>query len=311
MLRKREFSLFYFLTFLTFLFLGLLPLLSFIFNNGSMDFSAAATSASESVGVLWTSNIVNVLRLSIEEPVLLLSLLGSLAPAFAALAVLFYLKRDDLWFSFLSRFRLYNNCSPIEAAKTYLAILLLLIPCLLLVYELRVALGVGYERGAAVNLSLVVAILAIAFLDQGALLEEVGWRGFAGPELQKILRNPLYSAVIIGLCWGLWHLPRDITTGVIERLGAFDYLVLFLPSFLLGTISVSIIICYFMNRLGGSIVAAIVIHGVTNDAIGISGSASIVEALTPFHQITKSLPLSVIAIVIVYCSGSQLGSVPR
>ena len=152
-----------------------------------------------------------------------------------------------------------------------------------------------------------VGLKGSQFLDQGAVLEELGWRGFATPELQDAGVAPLKVAVIVGICWGLWHLPRDITTGVIERLGLSSYLALYLPSFVLGTISVSVIASYFMNRLGGSVIPAIVVHGITNDAVGLSGTASIVEALTPYHQITKNLPLALIAVVLVIYSGRSLG----
>ena len=71
--------------------------------------------------------------------------------------------------------------------------------------------------------------------------------------LRIAIRIMLVAALIIGLCWGLWHLPRDITTGVIDRLGFATYLLQFLPSFVLGTVAVSVIAAYFMNRLGGSL----------------------------------------------------------
>lgn len=304
MIKLRHFWVFYLFSFL---FLALLPILALLFNNGSMDFSAAAASATAATGVEWTSSIVNVLRLSAAEPVLLLSLLGSLAPAFAAVAVLLYLRDEQLWAAFRSRFRFFKDCGAEDAAVTYALMFVILVPCLFAAYEIRQALGGNYERDISLNVSLFMGILTIAFLDQGALLEEVGWRGFAGPELQKLLNNPLNAALVIGVCWGLWHLPRDITTGVIERLGLVVYLSQFLPAFLLGTISVSIIACYFMNRLGGSILAAIIVHGLTNDAIGIAGSATITEALTPFHQFTKNLPFALVAVVMVLLSGSQLG----
>ena len=165
----------------------------------------------------------------------------------------------------------------------------------------RVAVG-----GLRVGVALLPAVLAIALFDQGALLEEVGWRGLAQPEMQRH-GSPLSAAMIVGVAWGLWHLPRDITTGVIERLGYVDYALLFLPSFVLGTVAVSVIAAFFMNRLGGSIIPAIIIHGLTNDAVGLSGGASISEALTPYHQITKNLPFAVIAAGIVWFSGRELG----
>ncbi len=36
--------------------------------------------------------------------------------------------------------------------------------------------------------------------------EEIGWRGFMQPELQKIF-NPLITALIVFVFWSLWHLP--------------------------------------------------------------------------------------------------------
>lgn len=272
-----------------------------------MDFSAVAQVASESTGIAWTSNVVDVLRLASAKPVLLLTLLGSLAPTLAAIAMLLYLRNRTLWVSFFSRFKLYSNGTLAGALSVYLSIFALLIPCLIFICEVRIALGAEYGRTVSFDLQLIGPILAIAFLDQGALLEEVGWRGFAAPELQRLFNNPLSAALLIGVCWGIWHLPRDIATGVIDRLGLASYLTQYLPAFLLGTISVSIIAGYFMNRLGGSVVAAIVVHGITNDAIGISGSASIVDALTPFHQMTKNLPFAAVAAGIVFVAGRALG----
>lgn len=47
-----------------------------------------------------------------------------------------------------------------------------------------------------------------------ALGEEYGWRGFLLPRLLKRF-NLLYSSIILGLIWGLWHFPAYlIGTGV-------------------------------------------------------------------------------------------------
>ena len=115
------------------------------------------------------------------------------------------------------------------------------------------------------------------------------------------------AAVLVGAAWGLWHVPRDVAYGVIERLGMLQYLLLFLPSFLAGTITISIIAAYFVNRCGGSIIPAIMVHGLTNDAVGLSGVASMEIALSPYHQATKALPFAFIAFGIVFISGRRLG----
>ena len=66
-----------------------------------------------------------------------------------------------------------------------------------------------------------------------------------------------------------------------------------------------------MNRCGGILLPAVMVHGLTNDAMGLSGAAEIGQALTPFHQITQALPLALFAIVIVGFSGRQLGLRPE
>jgi membrane protease YdiL (CAAX protease family) len=304
MIRIRHFLAFYLLTFLL---LGLIPGLSLIFNDGSMDFSEAAEKATLSTGIVWTSNILSVIRLSTVEPILLLTLLGSMAPALAAFSMLVFHRNRGLWKRFFRRLLPYQSCGIREASLLYLGIFALLIPSLLFAFWFRTNLGADYESSFRVSSAMITSILVISFLDQGALLEELGWRGYAQTELQQIAASPLQAAIIVGIAWGLWHLPRDITTGVIERLGYEEYLLKFLPSFLLGTVSVSVIAIYFSNRLGGSVIPAIVVHGITNDSIGISGIASISEALTPFHQITKNLPFALIAMGLVMFSGRELG----
>ncbi len=106
----------------------------------------------------------------------------------------------------------------------------------------------------ATGLVILPALLTSALLEQGVLLEEGGWRGFAGPQLESRY-SPALAALIVGMAWGLWHLPRDVTTGVVERLGAVAYQLAYLPSFLLGTIAVSMIAGWGMVRSGGQPVA--------------------------------------------------------
>jgi len=79
-----------------------------------------------------------------------------------------------------------------------------------------------------------------------------------------------------------------------------------LPAFTLGTVTISIIAAFFMNRVGGSLIPAILAHGLANDAIGIAGQATIEQALTAGHQITKALPFLAFAILLVIWRGSRL-----
>jgi uncharacterized protein len=53
----------------------------------------------------------------------------------------------------------------------------------------------------------------ILFGILAGFLEEIGWTGYAYPTLRKKFSTPV-SALILGLLWGIWHLP------VIDFLGA-------------------------------------------------------------------------------------------
>ncbi|MDG1904470.1 MAG: CPBP family intramembrane metalloprotease [Arenicella sp.] len=297
-----RFSIFYALTFLL---LIVIPVVHSLIADGPMDFDAAGARASATTGLAWTSNLWVVFRLCLAEPVLALVVFGSAVPSIAGLLVC--IGRNGRVRELFSRFRV--RIPWRVALKEYGLIFLVMVVGLSCTYALRSALsGPEYERPAEfLRPGLVLALLAAAFLDQGAVLEELGWRGYALSELQEGLMNPLAAAVVIGVAWGLWHVPRDVTWGVVERLGLLQYLLLYLPSFLAGTITVSIIITYFVNRCGGSILPAIMIHGLNNDAVGFAGFAPLEIILSPMHQITSALPFAVIAFVIVIKNGRQLG----
>lgn len=304
---KKSWSRFWQYYLLTFLLLGLVPILSGVFGDGSMDFDAMGARASAETGVPWTSSIITVVRLALVEPGLWLYVLGSSIPALAALVVLTISFNKAAWSEFLHRFHPLGkgDVDTRDILVVYLGLVVALVVLLLIVFEIRDVLSPDrYTRTAGLfGLSLIPALLASAFLDQGAILEEAGWRGFASPLLQDILDNPLYAAVIVGVAWGFWHIPRDVVTGVIERQGMVHYILLYLPSFTLGTVSVSVIAVWAMDRVGGSLWPAIVVHGISNDAMGFSGKVSIVEALTPYSQITRALPTALLAFMLIALFG--------
>lgn len=302
-IERKRVALFYTLTFLL---LALIPLVHGITVGGPMDFSAAGARASAATGLAWTSNLLVMLRLCVAEPLLWLIVFGSAVPSLAALLV-----AASRWQQVRVLLgRLKPRVSWRRALREYGLIVLVMLAGLIAVYGLRSVLpGHHYERAPGLlGPGLIGALLAAACLDQGAVLEELGWRGYALPELQASRMSPLTAAIVVGVGWGLWHVPRDVTGGVIERLGILHYLALYLPSFLTGTITVSVIAAYFVNRSFGSVLPAIVVHGLSNDAVGLSGIASIELALTPYHQATKALPFAVIAIVIIGFAGRRLGA---
>jgi membrane protease YdiL (CAAX protease family) len=293
---------------LTFLLLALVPILSAVFGL-SMDFDQVASRASEQSGIPWTSNLIDVIRLALIEPGLWLLIFGAAVPTLAAVLVLLGMRDRAGFITLLKRFNpLGLRRTPIgRAIGGYLLLIAGMLICLAITNWIRDVMGYGYERGdLRISPAVLLAILFSALLDQGAILEEVGWRGYATATLQNIGNNPLAVAIVVGIAWSAWHIPRDVVTGLIESLGPVDYLLLYLPAFTLGTVTVSIIASFFMNRLGGTVIAAILVHGLANDAYGVSGQATIDQALTPGHQITKALPFLTFAILLIIWRGSGL-----
>lgn len=53
-------------------------------------------------------------------------------------------------------------------------------------------------------------------------LEEPGWRGFALPRLQERF-TPFRATLVVGVVWGLWHLPLGVPNTIVPFFLAFFY----------------------------------------------------------------------------------------
>lgn len=105
-----------------------------------------------------------------------------------------------------------------------------------------------------------LGLLLIAFFDnlvRGPLGEQLGWRGYALNEFQKQY-SPLKAALIVGVFWGFWHTPIWFASGY-TGVNLIKYIVLFM----IGIISLSIIITLFYN-LNKNLLIPIVIHQLFN-----------------------------------------------
>jgi membrane protease YdiL (CAAX protease family) len=97
-------------------------------------------------------------------------------------------------------------------------------------------------------LSIIIFILVVG--------EELGWRGYAQPELEKHF-SPLLAAVTVGVLWGLWHLPNFF-------IPSLPHYVTPLPAFLIWTTALSVIAAWLLKHTQGSVLIATLLHGATN-----------------------------------------------
>jgi membrane protease YdiL (CAAX protease family) len=92
--------------------------------------------------------------------------------------------------------------------------------------------------------------------------EEIGWRGFALPTLQQRY-SPLVASLIVGVIWGLWHLPLAwATIGHQQSENPSRYMIRFIVTIL----PLSCLATWLFNRSGESIAVASLFHIAINMA---------------------------------------------
>ncbi len=113
-----------------------------------------------------------------------------------------------------------------------------------------------WEQPALEILPLYSLTFCMTLLIQGGN-EEIGWRGFMQPELQKRF-NPLVAALIVSVFWSLWHLPLFLN-------GVYDAdVVMGMVSGGIYRIPLAIFLAWFYNRSGGNLFLTMFLHASFN-----------------------------------------------
>ncbi len=132
-------------------------------------------------------------------------------------------------------------------------------------------LGIGAVEGENIfELFLTLVILAPVnafvgsiLLDIGPLGEELGWRGFLLPRLLEKYGD-LKASVILGVIWGFWHLPLFLFS---EWRGDVS-VVLAIMLYPVSTIAIAYAMTRFHRASQGSVLIAILYHGIVNYTAG-------------------------------------------
>ncbi len=104
-------------------------------------------------------------------------------------------------------------------------------------------------------------VIAVQSFILGPLSEEIGWRGYALDNLQKRFR-PITASLILGLLWGLWHLPLFFIKGsMYYEWGAGTWLFWL---FFVRMTALTIIMTVVYNANNRSILSAILLHFMFN-----------------------------------------------
>jgi membrane protease YdiL (CAAX protease family) len=100
--------------------------------------------------------------------------------------------------------------------------------------------------------SLQALLVALALAAVKGPVEEFGWRGLALPLLQRKFA-PVWAGLILGVIWGLWHLPAFLLSGTQQSEWSFT-------AFFAGCLAISVIATALFNRSRGSILLSAFFH---------------------------------------------------
>jgi len=136
-------------------------------------------------------------------------------------------------------------------------------------------------------------VLTSLVSDPGPLGEELGWRGFALPRLLNG-RSALSASLLLGLVWGIWHLPAFLIQGLPQN--QFS-----LPAFLVACAALSVLMTWVYQYTSGSILFAILIHWIFNADYLPRGTFPAMAAI-----------LTLAALIVVAVSGpTRLARIPQ
>jgi membrane protease YdiL (CAAX protease family) len=203
--------------------------------------------------------------------------LATWAPAIAAFAVVLLWGRLSGLKAFLSRLKLWHCPAP------WWAFILIVIPLVFMAGSLIKGgplLTPLPPGGVGPVLALMLMML---FLGP---IEEFGWRGVAQPILQRYVA-PFWAGALIGIVWGIWHLPAFYLSGVVFAEWSF------LP-FFIGNITLAILVTPIFNATRGSLLIPMLFHW------------QLINPFWPDAQPWDTWLLAVVAAVVVWWNRSTM-----
>ena len=123
-------------------------------------------------------------------------------------------------------------------------------------------------------------VTALVFAAIKGPVEEFGWRGLALPLLQRKFA-PAWAGLILGVIWGLWHVPAFLLSGTQQSEWSFT-------AFFAGCLAISVIATAIFNESNGSILLSAFFH------------FSLMNPIFPDAQPYDTYLLIVVAVIIVW-----------
>jgi len=144
--------------------------------------------------------------------------------------------------------------------------------------------------------------LGFLFGIPAGLLEEIGWMGFAFPNMNKN-RSAFSSSILLGLIWGFWHLPVINFLGTASPHGT--YLFLYFLSFVMVMTAMRVIIAWVYRNTQSVFLCQLMHISSTGFLVTLSPSPITIQQ-EPVWYFAYSMVLWVIVFFIVFWFGKNL-----
>lgn len=144
----------------------------------------------------------------------------------------------------------------------------------------------------------------LAFL-LGPIFEEVGWRGFALPRMQR-LQGPLVSSLLLGILWAFWHLPFFLLPDFAHQNGGLT--LASFSVFALSAIAITIIMTWVFNHTQGSLLIVMLLHTSVN--VSLEVTSGLFPGL-PNGNLNGLIGFGVTALLLVLLTRGRLGYRPE
>jgi hypothetical protein len=194
-----------------------------------------------------------------QSPVIgtVFAMVSGFGPSLAGIAVVLLLSGRGGFRNWLTR------CLNWRINWRWYAVAFFLPPAImLLAIVIHAASGGTVPTSPAIgHIPLAIANFGLVLLVGGPLGEEFGWRSYALPALTAKL-GWRSASLIIGLIWGLWHLPLFFMASTPQAHMP-------MPWFISSTMAQSVIFTWLFRHSGQSIVPALVMHTSINAWINI------------------------------------------
>jgi uncharacterized protein len=181
-------------------------------------------------------------------------------------------------------------------ARWYAPLLIPPILVLSLLFALRTFLSPVYTPN--------LFLIGVFFGVPAGLLEEIGWTGFAFPKMCSQY-NPLGSSILLGLLWGLWHLPVVNYLGTATPHGAYWFPFFLAFTFAMTAIRVLISWLYTNTK---SVLIAQLMHISSTGSLVVFSPPAVSARQEVIWYVLYGIALWIVVLIVVKKSGTPLAA---